>query len=111
MKQKTFGQRMRAIREAKGLTQEKLAEMVNLSPTHISVIERGIKTPNLDSFVAIANALEVSADTLLIDVVDHAVEGIADDLSRRIARLPHSEQTKILKVLEILLEEEPYRQN
>lgn len=111
MDAKLVGRRIKAIRIARGLTQETLAEMVDLSPTHIGVIERGIKTPNLDSFVAIANALEVSADTLLIDVVDHAVEGIADDLSRRIARLPHSEQTKILKVLEILLEEEPYRQN
>ena len=51
------------------LTQEELAALVNLSPTHVSVIERGLKVTKLDTFIAIANALDVSADTLLIDVV------------------------------------------
>ena len=37
----------------------------------MSVIERGLKVTKLDTFVAIANALDVSADTLLIDVVDN----------------------------------------
>lgn len=37
--------------------------MVDLSPTHVSVIERGLKAAKLDTFVAIANALEVSADS------------------------------------------------
>ena len=66
---KAVGQRIKAAREAKNLTQEELAGLVNLSPTHVSVIERGLKVTKLDTFIAIANALDVSADTLLIDVV------------------------------------------
>lgn len=66
------GHRIKAAREANGLMQEKLATLVDLSPTHISVIERGLKIPNLDSFVAIANALDVSTDSLLLDVVVRA---------------------------------------
>ena len=62
---KAVGQRIKMAREAKGLTQEDLAAMVELSPTHVSVIERGLKAAKLDTFVAIANALEVSADSLL----------------------------------------------
>ena len=61
------------IPEAKNLTQEELAALVNLSPTHVSVRERGLKVTKLDTFIAIANALDVSADTLLIDVVTHSV--------------------------------------
>ena len=38
------GLRIKTAREAKGLTQENLAALVDLSPTHISVIERGMKT-------------------------------------------------------------------
>ena len=56
---KAVGQRIKMAREAKGLTQEDLAAMVELSPTHVSVIERGLKAAKLDTFVAIANALEV----------------------------------------------------
>lgn len=105
MNGKAVGQRIKEIREEKGITQEKLAEMVNLSPAHISVIERGIKSPNLDSFVAIANALEISADTLLIDVVENATESISSELSNMISHLPQRERIKILKVVEILTEE------
>ena len=99
------GQRIKAVREARGLTQEALAAMVDLSPTHISVIERGLKTPNLDSFVAIANALGVSADALLVDVVDHVEESIACELSTQISRLPLRERSKILNAIRILIEE------
>lgn len=73
---KAVGQRIKSAREAKNLTQEELAALVNLSPTHVSVIERGLKVTKLDTFVAIANALDVSADTLLIDVVAHSVTGV-----------------------------------
>ena len=77
---KAVGQRIKSAREAKNLTQEELAALVNLSPTHVSVIERGLKVTKLDTFVAIANALDVSADTLLIDVVAHSVTGVTNDL-------------------------------
>lgn len=36
---KAVGQRIKAAREAKNLTQEELAALVSLSPTHVSVIE------------------------------------------------------------------------
>ena len=68
---KVVGQRIKEAREAKNLTQEELAALVDLSSTHVSVIERGLKVTKLDTFVAIANALDVSADTLLVDVMTH----------------------------------------
>ena len=105
MDAQAVGQRIKAAREAKGLTQEGLAALVDLSPTHVSVIERSLKIPNLDSFVAIANALGVSADSLLIDVVDHATESAACELSNQISHLPHRERMKILNAFRILTEE------
>lgn len=50
----------------------------------MSVIERGLKVTKLDTFVAIANALDVSADTLLIDVVAHSVTGVTNELAEKI---------------------------
>ena len=47
---KAVGQRIKSAREAKNLTQEELAALVNLSPTHVSVIERGLKVTKLDTF-------------------------------------------------------------
>ena len=99
MDAKAVGQRIKAAREKKNLTQEDLAALVEISPTHVSVIERGTKIPRMDTFVAIANVLEVSADSLLVDVVDHATEGVASELSAAIDNLPHDEKMRILKVL------------
>ena len=57
----------------------------------MSVIERGLKVIKLDTFVAIANALDVSADTLLIDVVAHSVTGVTNELTKKIEKLPIKE--------------------
>ena len=102
---KAIGCRIKTAREQKGLTQEDLAALVDISPTHVSVIERGIKIPRLDTFISIANVLEVSADALLIDVVEHATAGVASELSSTMAGLSHSEQIKVLKVVQVLAEE------
>lgn len=67
-------------REKQHLTQEDLAAIVDLSSTHISVIERGVKPPKLETFINIANALDVSADTLLQDVVKRSHENKENDL-------------------------------
>lgn len=54
---------------------------------------------------AIANALEVSGDALLLDVVDHAAESQASDLSAALEGLPWEEKRRILKVVRTLMEE------
>ena len=101
---KAVGQRIKSAREAKNLTQEELAALVNLSPTHVSVIERGLKVTKLDTFVAIANALDVSADTLLIDVVTHSVTGVTNELSEMIEKLPKEKQQRIINAVRALVE-------
>ena len=101
---KAVGLRIKQAREAKNLTQENLAALVDLSPTHISVIERGMKTVRLDKFIAIANALDVSADSLLVDVVTHSVDGLANCLPEAIRTLPPDEQKRLMKALKAYLE-------
>ena len=101
---KAVGQRIKAARETKNLTQEELAALVNLSTTHVSVIERGLKVTKLDTFVAIANALDVSADALLIDVVTHSVTGVTNELSDMIGKLPKDEQKRILNAVRALVD-------
>lgn len=69
---KALGKRIKLARIEKDLTQEKLAEMVNLSPTHMSNIESGTANVSLPSLVNIANALSLSLDDLLSDSVIYA---------------------------------------
>ena len=104
MDQVAIGARIKAARERGHLTQEQLAEIIDISPTHMSVIERGVKTPKLDTFVRIANALGVSTDALLQDVVVPANESILAELSVRIGRLPQKDQERILNAIRALTE-------
>ena len=60
-----IGQNIRKIRKAHGLSQEELAEKVNISTTHMSHIETGNTKLSLPVFIAIATALEVRTDDLL----------------------------------------------
>ena len=99
-----IGSRIKAARERKHLTQEDLAAIVDLRPTHISVIERGVKPPKLETFVNIANALGVSADMLLQDVVDHSVEGVSSSLASDIMKLPPNERSRMINAVRALTE-------
>ena len=98
------GSRIKTARENKKLTQEELAAMVDLSPTHISVIERGVKSPKLETFVRIANALGVSADSLLIDVVENSTKGISCELYDYVSNLSKKEREKVLTVVRVMTE-------
>ena len=99
-----IGSRIKVARERKHFTQEDLAAIVDLSPTHISVIERGVKPPKLATLVAIANALDVSADTLLQDVVERSEEGVFNELAADIMKLPVKERSKIINAIRALTE-------
>lgn len=60
-----IGQRIRNFRKIHGISQEKLAELVGISVTHMSHIETGNTKLSLQVFVDIAQALNVSTDDLL----------------------------------------------
>ena len=104
MDQKAIGRRIKAARERKGLTQEELAEEVNLSPMHVSVIERGVKLPKLETLINIANALDVSADVLLQDVVNNQTKLCASEASELFLRLRREDQRRALAVLRSFVE-------
>ena len=52
-----LGQNVRRRREARELTQEKLAEKAGLDPTYISGIERGLRNPGIKNVARLAKAL------------------------------------------------------
>lgn len=95
---KRLGERIREARRAKQLTQETLAERIDVTPFYVGEIERGVKTPSLDVFVRLLEALDVSADTLLRDSVA-AVEGDRV-LNARLARLTPSQRATVYALVE-----------
>lgn len=61
----SFGKKVRALRAARDLSQEELAEHANLDRTYISGIERGKRNVSIVNLYKIANALRVTASELL----------------------------------------------
>ena len=103
MVQKIIGRRIQEIRKQRGLTQEQLAERVNISPHYLSALERGVYNIKLDLLVDILNILNCSADEVFQDVVDSSSKIKASQLSEKLKGLPLHEQRKILEVVEIMI--------
>ena len=62
---KTVGGRIRACRLETGMSQERLAELYDLSPPYVSHVERGAKGPSLGALIRLSAALGVTIDYLL----------------------------------------------
>lgn len=62
-----IGKRLRAIRKKCGYTQEKLAELADISPQHCSGIESGNAKVSLPALVRLCNALGAAPNELLLD--------------------------------------------
>ena len=60
-----FGQRVRNLRTAKGLSQESFAALCGLDRTYISGIERGVRNVSLVNLGLIAGALGISLSELM----------------------------------------------
>ena len=99
------GRRIQEVRKSRGLTQAELAQMVDLSTKYISNVECGFKTPKLNTFVAIANALQCDANQLLSDVLDVTTSQESGSISRKLQALPADEQRRLLRVLEVMIDE------
>lgn len=73
-----IGRRIQRLRRAKGLTQERLAEELNISVVHLAKIENGKRGCSLDILVDIAVFFDASLDYLVLGKV------MGDDLREQL---------------------------
>ena len=104
MDYKSIGKNIRKRRDELGLKQETLAELVNISTSYMGAIERGEKLPKLEIFIRIANALKISSDALLIDLLAVRNDIIASDLSDQLSSLPQTEKRRILSIIQTMVD-------
>ena len=106
MNSASIGKRIRTCREQKGWTQQAFAEKVGISIAYADMIERGEKIPKLETFIRIANVLEVSADLLLADVIK--AQPFSDTSARAevVNSLSKESRERIYDVIDTLLRHE-----
>lgn len=93
-----LGERIRELRKARGLTQEQLAELVEVEQKHVSRLELGKSYPTIERLEKIAEALNVplkdffdfmhldSPDTRALKI-DELVKGMNEDYQRIIYKI------------------------
>lgn len=60
-----FGERLKAARSAKHMSQQVLADIIGKSLNTVGLYERGLRQPSLETLCLLADTLEVSCDYLL----------------------------------------------
>lgn len=98
---KILGQRIRNYRTAKGLSQEKLAELSGCHHTYVGQIERGEKNATIESIEKISAALNVSLSTLFenLDAKGESERNIPLECYELISAKTKDEQEQIRKIL------------
>jgi transcriptional regulator with XRE-family HTH domain len=67
---KRFGEKLRTLREQRGLTLRELAPMLEVQHSYIGKMERGERTPNTGMVLKIADVFEVCIDRLMRDELE-----------------------------------------
>lgn len=95
-----LGDNIRNYREQRGFTQEKLAELSNISEKHLSKIERGKINIKIDTLVNIADALGTSVDKLLLDASSYVEPDYISQITYHLSKLSREDQERLLWHLE-----------
>ena len=103
MIEQEIGRRIKEIRKQKKIPQEKLAELIGISPNYMSALERGAYNIKLELLVQIIDCLDITADDLFRDVIKNGYMNRTSRLSDEIATLSAEEQQRIFEVLDALL--------
>ena len=99
---KKMGVRIKAFRADKGLSQDELAQVVDVETHHIANIENGRRTPSLKLLIYLANALDVSADDLLSDSLDHSKSNTGTEVHDILMDCNPDEKKMLLKILSFM---------
>ena len=69
MELQSIGKKIKDKRQQKNISQEKLAELVDVTPSYISNIESGNRVASLPTMLEIVKVLDLSLDYLLLENV------------------------------------------
>ena len=96
---KLIGERIHKARIERRWSQAELAEKANLSFSHISDIEKGKKQPRVMTLLQIAEALQVSTDSLLRPDIPSVSEIYEDEFRGILSDCTSAERDGILKIV------------
>ena len=108
-----IGTRIKAARLLKGLTQDSLAEKLDVSTSCISRYETGVAVASIATLIRIAQILDVGIEYLLYDYTSqHAVfDPLTSEICMHIQPMPENYKKHLLDVVKSLAENLPIQED
>ena len=101
---KLIGQRIKRERKARGITQEALAERLNVSIGYVSQVERGITKISLDLLGAIAGILGCDIATFITESATATAGYMESELFNEFRRLDPKKRRLVLEMIRLFNE-------
>lgn len=96
-----FGARLRDVREKRGMTQQQLADALNIHRPRITQYESGVVVPEGETLAALGAVLEVSLDELILGRASERPDDVRD--ARLRASIRELEQLRDRKLVDIVV--------
>ncbi|MEX1029121.1 MAG: helix-turn-helix transcriptional regulator [Paenibacillaceae bacterium] len=97
-----LGKRIRMERNKLNMTQETLAEKVDLSDAYIGQIERGERKLSLHALIKLSNALGVTVDYLLHDYIEIDDDGFINQIKQIMLHRSPKEKQMMLDMIKLM---------
>jgi transcriptional regulator with XRE-family HTH domain len=98
-----LGARIRTLRAARGLTQEIIADRIEVTPKYVSQLECGQRSPSWETLVAIAHhGFEIRLAALMFGI-DEDVAAEVQDVNDMLAGRPKETRRDLLQAMELML--------
>lgn len=104
---KEIGKKIKERRQSQGITQEFVANQLDVNPSHISNIEGGRANPSLTALVKIANVLNCSVDYFIsheytFDIKNTKDKSLDDIIMEKLKKCNTDKKNKVLKMIDII---------
>lgn len=101
-----IGQRLKRARKNLRMTQQELAEKLNISIAYVSRIERGSSKISLTRLTEFCSVLEISEGEVLNGVSNSDLNYLSDEFNDIFSKCSHKKQILILKLSQLIAEED-----
>ena len=100
---KIIGKRIKYYRVKAGLTQNELSELLDVSSSYISQIERGISDVSLRRLDEIAEKIDTSLQSLVADVNRNSQDFMTSEIHEKLAALSPADKKQISEIIDTFL--------
>ena len=101
---KLVGERIKRARKSKGITQENMAERLNVSIGYVSQVERGVTKISLDLLAAISTILECDISALVSECAINSTEYLESEIVCEICKLDQRKKKFIYNLIKLVNE-------